>query len=156
ATKPAYLGTSYGATHVGGAGTALVLADGQQFAGVTLSIHKGGVITGTIRDELGQPMQGATAQVMQYRALTNGERRLAQMGASERTDDRGVYRIFGLSPGEYFVAASANYVAGNAHRTSAADVQFAMQAPTTTSARGATVPGGAPPAASAGFASSPT
>jgi len=33
-----------------------------------------------------------------------GERQLAVVGTGDQTDDRGQYRIYGLSPGEYFVS----------------------------------------------------
>lgn len=150
AGKPAYLGAIYGESRIGGAGTTISLADGQQLTGITLAIHKASVITGVIRDERGQPMPGATVSALQYRAAANGERRLfAPASGSTRTDDRGVYRIYSLAPGEYYVSATANYVASNAHPTSTADIQFAQQAlqrGLTRTGAGATAPPASGPA----------
>ena len=39
-------------------------------------------------------------------AMQNGERRLVSTGISGTTDDRGVYRIWGLAPGDYLVGAA--------------------------------------------------
>jgi len=130
ANKPAYLTTAYGAKRPGGVGTTISLTDGQQLTGLTLTVSKGGVVTGTIRDERGQPMSGVNVQVMQYRTMPAGERRLQSMGPplGPGTDDRGVYRLFGLAPGEYYVAASIRNMSSSAHQTTAADVQSAQRA----------------------------
>ena len=37
---------------------------------------------------------------------SKGYRRLEDVGAADQTDDTGAYRIFGLPPGDYYVAAS--------------------------------------------------
>jgi hypothetical protein len=59
------------------------------------------VITGRVVDEDGNPIIRASVEVLRRRTV-NGSRRFEPMG-SETTDDQGVYRIFGLPPGHYFV-----------------------------------------------------
>jgi protocatechuate 3,4-dioxygenase beta subunit len=138
ANKPAYLTATYGATRVDGPTPPIVLADGQQLTSVVLPIRKGAVVTGVIRDERGQAMPGASVQLLTSRNV-NGERRLTTVvrTAQIKTDDRGVYRVYGLPPGEYYVSAAANYVTGTARPTTTADVQFAQQpaAPATAGSR---------------------
>jgi hypothetical protein len=63
------------------------------------------VITGRIQDEENEPLARATVRVLRFQ-YQRGERRLVPAG-SDQTDDRGEYRVFGLPPGEYVVAAVA-------------------------------------------------
>jgi hypothetical protein len=63
------------------------------------------VIAGRVSDEAGEPLAGLRVRV--YRAkMVKGYRRLEDVGAADQTDDTGAYRIFGLPPGDYYVAAS--------------------------------------------------
>jgi hypothetical protein len=66
-------------------------------------------VSGRVLDELGEPVQGASMQLLrlQYR---DGARRLVSAGYTRTTDDRGVFRIFGVSPGQYILSASAGDV----------------------------------------------
>ncbi len=63
-------------------------------------------VTGNLWDEYGEPIQGAFVRVLQ---VTRVDDRLAALpvgGVSgQLSDDRGVYRVFGLRPGRYLVAA---------------------------------------------------
>jgi hypothetical protein len=106
AFKPAYLRASYGAARPERAGTPIVLADGDTKAGLTMTLARGGVITGVVRDARGQPVPGVAARVLKlgYDPVT-GEPRLGAASASSEvtTDDRGAYRAFGLPPGGYLV-----------------------------------------------------
>ncbi|HEX7330144.1 MAG TPA: carboxypeptidase-like regulatory domain-containing protein [Pyrinomonadaceae bacterium] len=73
---------------------------------VTLVLTKGGVITGTVTTQTGEPVVGvrvvarminmADSQVPQY---------LSPHMLERTTDDRGVYRIYGLATGTYVVWA---------------------------------------------------
>lgn len=103
ASRPGFLSATYGQRQPGRPGTQIQLADGQKFR-ADLQIPKGSVITGTVLDEHGEPAPQTSVRVMRV-VTTNGERTL-QGGNSATTDDRGVYRIFGLMPGEYVVCAT--------------------------------------------------
>ena len=68
-------------------------------------LSRGGVITGRVFDDTGEPLAGLRVRI--YRArMAKGYRRLEDVGAADYTDDTGAYRIFGLPPGDYYVAAS--------------------------------------------------
>jgi hypothetical protein len=67
---------------------------------VTVNMIKGGVITGRVTDAQGEPIVGLSVFASNIRSL-DGIRKGG--GSSRRTDDRGVYRIFGLAPGIYIV-----------------------------------------------------
>jgi hypothetical protein len=73
---------------------------------VTVRLVKGGVVTGTVVDLQGQPLAALNVRAVRVRELdgtTSPNRYL--FGGEDRTDDRGVYRIYGLRPGLYVVHA---------------------------------------------------
>jgi hypothetical protein len=75
-------------------------------ASLTLRLSRGAVITGTVTDVDGQPAQGIRVEVLAQRYVGGvGERRYVSSGGGTVTDDRGVYRIFGLPAGDYVVRA---------------------------------------------------
>jgi len=122
AHKRGYVSGAFGATRPGRPGTPLVLAAGQS-ASVTILLARAGVIAGTIRDERGQPIAGLRVFPI------DGRRPAAPRPApgvdsdsSVLTDDRGVYRLHGLAPGNYVVAATgADSESGDILRRSDAD-----------------------------------
>ena len=72
---------------------------------VTLRLIKGGVITGVVTDPSGEPVAAVTIRAFRIRDAEG--RKLSAAGISQlrMTDDRGYYRIYGLPPGSYIVAA---------------------------------------------------
>jgi len=106
-TKPAYLTAYYGTGEgVLPPGLPIAVDEGKPVSGLTLRLVPGGVITGTIVDEHGQPMSNARIQVLQPFG-SGTDRRLATLviQGAPFTDDRGVFRIYGLQAGKYAVAA---------------------------------------------------
>jgi len=109
ASSPGYLNASYGAPRAGRPGTAIAVTDGAQMASLILRLIKGAVITGTVRDANGQPASGVTVTTLRYTySETTGEIGLGTETTSSMTttDDRGVYRAWGLSPGNFLVMAA--------------------------------------------------
>src|SRR4029453_10469196 len=80
-------------------------AAGQKLDRLSLPIARGGVITGAVVDDVGDPAFGAQVRALRY-VLRTGVRTL-QVAGQGSTDDRGVYRIPALPPGEYLVVTSA-------------------------------------------------
>lgn len=76
---------------------------------VTLRMMKGGVITGTVTDSGGEPVVGVFIEAVRVR-YTDG-RAVRDGGTRGRswqprlTDDRGIYRLYGLPPGAYILCA---------------------------------------------------
>jgi uncharacterized protein (DUF2141 family) len=105
AIKAGFVTVSYGEKRPGRPGTAIPLNDAQRLTGLTLRMHRGAVITGTVVAPDGEPARGIAVSAMRY-FFMNGERRLGNAGTSSETDDRGAYRIYGLAAGEYVVAAT--------------------------------------------------
>lgn len=102
-TRTGHISGTYGQKQPGKPGTNIVLADGQQLKNLTFEIAKGGVISGSVLDEKNRPSIGTPVRVMRW-TIQSGERMLTTAGAGT-TDDRGMYRIYNLSPGEYVVSA---------------------------------------------------
>ena len=109
--KAGYVTAMYGQKRPNEPGTPIDLADGQIAEKLAFNLSRGGVISGVIVDDGGEPIAGTMVQVMRFQFM-GGQRRL--MGAnSDQTDDRGAFRIYGLAPGEYFVSATNRSMGGN-------------------------------------------
>jgi uncharacterized protein (DUF2141 family) len=104
ASRDAWVTTPYGAKRPMRPGTAVPVTSGEKTE-IVLRMPRGGVITGTVLDHSGQPASNAGVRAMRY-AISLGERRLQPYGSASTTDDRGVYRIYGLAAGDYIVGAS--------------------------------------------------
>ncbi len=109
AAKPPYVATVYGAKRPGATtGVPIAVAEGQQVAGLTLRLAPEAVITGTVFDEMGRPAASVPVRLLAIVTSTAGARSLEAVNlplTSAATDDRGTYRVFGLAPGSYVVAA---------------------------------------------------
>jgi len=100
ATKPGYVQTFYGSRKPGrGPGVPVAVKDGER-ATLTLTIAPGAVIAGTITDVRGLPASNVAVA-----AVGIGSRDAGLAPTRGVTDDRGMYRLFGLAPGDYVVSA---------------------------------------------------
>jgi hypothetical protein len=103
ATKVGYLDGAYGRLRPTGPTQTLDLAEGERDGDIKIRLFKTAAITGTVQDDQGEPVVGATLRAYR-RTLVSGRRVLSPSGATATTDDRGVYRLGSLMPGEYIVA----------------------------------------------------
>jgi len=72
-----------------------------------LHVQKGGVVAGRVLDANGEPF--ADARVIALRRVASGNaasRLVPAPGQGQQTNDIGEFRVAGLAPGEYFIAAS--------------------------------------------------
>lgn len=74
---------------------------------VTLTMTRGAVITGRVLTAAGEPVVGINVRAMRVRdhAGRSGGAEPGIFSSSMKTDDRGVYRIYGLVSGSYVVSA---------------------------------------------------
>src|SRR5215813_1710694 len=79
----------------------VVIAEGESVDDINFSLTKGGVITGRITDSEGQPLVeiGVTLQLQDNNV--QNVRMMRSLAEAVSTDDRGIYRIFGLPQGKY-------------------------------------------------------
>jgi len=108
ATKPGYAEGAYGRRKPGGSQGSLVLALGERAGDVVIPMWRNGSITGSVVDEAGEPLMGVQVRVFSRRYVA-GRPRLTQ-GPTVQTDDRGVYRVASLVPGEYLVGFVAREI----------------------------------------------
>ena len=103
ATKGGYIPAPYGARRPGRPGTPLTVSDGQT-SDIRIRLPRGAAIAGIIRTAKGQPAPGVGVEIVPVpRVATN--LRVNVVPQTAITDDRGAYRVYGLLPGDYLVAA---------------------------------------------------
>jgi protocatechuate 3,4-dioxygenase beta subunit len=90
----------------------IMLAEGAVAEGVDFTLSLGAVITGKITDSEGRPVIG---QRVSLKPVEKAEAAAPQAFAGAMfgdrmytTDDRGIYRVFGLRPGRYIVSAGGD------------------------------------------------
>lgn len=81
----------------------LIISKGETIEHLDFALTRGAAITGKVVDGEGRPVVEQEIQV--YLAANNGNNRVFAPGAQGQTDDRGIYRVYGLRPGSYKVAA---------------------------------------------------
>ena len=82
-------------------GLIVTLTRGETIDGLDFALIPGGVVTGRVIDAEGRPVVEGTVHCYQL----GGSGSLNGSGSSE-TDDRGVYRIYGLPAGDYLISVS--------------------------------------------------
>jgi len=91
-----------------GADVYVELHEGERITNTVTTLTKYGSISGRITDDLGDPVIGVTVRA--YRRQYEGGYPHFSYGTSVRTDDRGMYRIAFLEPGDYVVAVPATQI----------------------------------------------
>jgi hypothetical protein len=89
-------------------GKSLLLGEGEEVQNIDFSLERGGVITGKVTDPEGRP-------AIEERIMLSAESQNKTIDSQGiygsgrfQTDDRGVYRIYGVPPGRYRVSAGQN------------------------------------------------
>jgi hypothetical protein len=85
---------------------------------IALRLIKGGAITGMVTDASGDPVVKARVVAIRLRDAEGRLTRSAEVYQRAETDDRGVYRIYGLEAGSFLVAATSGGMYEDAHITS--------------------------------------
>jgi protocatechuate 3,4-dioxygenase beta subunit len=84
---------------------AMVVEANQRRTGIRVALARGGVITGRVVDADGAPVEGVPVHAL-IAEFHNSRELLRQVAARPRvTDDRGHFRLFGLEPADYYIAA---------------------------------------------------
>lgn len=112
-TKALHLTSRYGSDRSRPPSTQISLTDGRALTNLDLVLPTGSAITGTVMDEAGEPVAGVLIRALKPRGSAAVRFAAGAWGATpQRTDDRGRFRLFGLLPGTYFIAASTDGVVG--------------------------------------------
>ena len=81
---------------------ALLLRDGEIRTNVNIALSRTVAISGRVVDDYGDPVSGVSVRV----TSTEGSHAFIA-GGTRSTDDRGMFRLFGVTPGRYIVCAVA-------------------------------------------------
>lgn len=85
-------------------GQSVNVAEGEAITKVDFSLVRGAVVTGRVTDPEGNPIIGEAVNVVRKDAPEDPGAMNFMGSNRNRTDDRGIYRIYGLSPGSYKVS----------------------------------------------------
>ena len=110
AVKTGYLTLAYGQIRARESGRPVSLTEAMPLDKVDFALPRASVIVARITDQFGDPVRSVVVRPYIQRFM-NGRRRLSQAGggSSTITDDRGETRIFGLTPGDYYLAATPDF-----------------------------------------------
>ena len=138
ASKNGFVEAFHGSPRPGrGPGVPIAVADAAR-VNVTMRMLRGAVVTGTITDVRGNPMPGIAVHAVELRQG-------AATPSRAMTDDRGIYRIFGLPPGDYLVSAIPRLGPAGGRQAIAGEV-LSVSDPELQWARNATASGAMPTA----------
>jgi len=89
----------------------ITVAAGQSVENLTLTLRKGGAIAGRVLGAKGEPLANIGVVALSRMPRGRGPVRWIPVGMTNRgsTNDLGDFRLFGLAPGDYIIAASANH-----------------------------------------------
>jgi hypothetical protein len=101
ATSPGYVPAEYGQKRMKGAGLPLIVEPGRPISDIRLDMVQTGAISGRVTDAFGQPI--AIADVFALKSSYQEGQRILTQTLSAKTDERGEFRMFWLTPGTYYV-----------------------------------------------------
>jgi hypothetical protein len=128
AFKPGYVRTYYGSKTAGrGPGVAVAVLEGKTVPELRLKVPRGAVIGGTVRGVNGRPAANQMVQVISPNALKNLNLDAISESTTSTaiTDDRGIYRVYGLAPGSYIVSVSSAGMREEFRQVTTEQVQWA-------------------------------
>jgi hypothetical protein len=105
ATRNGFARSEYGQRTPNGRGVFLTIAAGQQLKDITLRLQPAGTITGRVTGHDGEPLTGFSVELLRATYDSTGAR-VFRPNLTARTDDRGEYRIFWITPGRYYVSVN--------------------------------------------------
>lgn len=93
--------------------TPVNIIDGEAVEGINFALVRGGVITGRVMDADGRPLVAKYVRLSVVDASGKIRGDYGYQGPGFETDDRGVYRIYGLPAGRYLVSLGVEKDAAN-------------------------------------------
>ena len=98
-----------------GPGQDVNVAEGEAITKIDFPLVRGGVVTGRITDAEGHPLIGERVSIVLKDSNTDAGPQMGMLGGTRnQTDDRGVYRVYGLGPGNYKVSVGQAASTGGA------------------------------------------
>src|SRR5258705_13042587 len=95
-------------------GQSVNVAEGEAVTKIDFVLVRGGVVTGRITDADGHPLIGERVNIALKDSSPDPNSQLMFDSTRNHTDDRGIYRVYGLGPGSYKVSVGQASAAGGA------------------------------------------
>jgi protocatechuate 3,4-dioxygenase beta subunit len=87
-------------------GKPVLVGEDENVEDINFALVRGGVITGKVTDADGRPVIQQQVNIFRVEVFEQqGQQRQIFSAGAGQTDDRGIYRVFGLMPGRYKVGA---------------------------------------------------
>jgi protocatechuate 3,4-dioxygenase beta subunit len=96
----------YGQRTVGSQGRPVTVSADQTTRDLVIQMTPAGYVSGRVRDLAGQPVVGVPVQIIKASYGPNGQRTYQSAG-NTRTNDRGEYRLYWVTPGRYYLNAGS-------------------------------------------------
>jgi hypothetical protein len=129
ASKGSYVSLDFGQRRPFERGRPVELANGQVLEQVDFTLPRGCVITGRVVDDLGDPVADVSVTAMRQQFL-EGRRKPVPFGRAASTNDAGIFRLYGLPPGDYFIGTLFSPGQGGAGPLGADNEEGFVYAPT--------------------------
>lgn len=101
-----YTRQEYGQHVFGGQGRVIALTAGQALREIAVHLVPAGNVSGVVRNPSGEPVAGFQVQLLRSSYGSTGQRTLQPVGA-DRTNDRGEFRVYWVTPGRYYLAVQS-------------------------------------------------
>jgi protocatechuate 3,4-dioxygenase beta subunit len=95
-------------------GESVNVTEGETITKIDFALVRGGVITGRITDAEGHPLIGEQVSIVPKDTSEDPSQNYMLGRTRRQTDDRGIYRIYGLGPGNYTVSVGQASTSGGA------------------------------------------
>jgi hypothetical protein len=105
AARNGYVRQEYGQRLLGGQGRILTLDAGQTIKEIAFQLLPAGNLSGVVKDPAGEPLAGCQVQLLKV-GYTQAGQRIFQAVGSDRTNDRGEYRVYWVTPGRYYLSVN--------------------------------------------------
>lgn len=89
-------------------GRSVIIGEGETIEKIDFALTRGGIITGRVTDADGKPVIEERVQISNTENQNRSRFGFYSNPFMNMTDDRGVYRIYGLPPGRYTVSAGVS------------------------------------------------
>jgi len=106
AERSGYVRQEYGQRDFNSAGTPVRLTAGQALKDLSIRLTPAGSIDGRITDSAGNPAVAIPVELLRKTYNENGQKILHVFG-STRTNDRGEFRFYWVTPGRYYLNAGS-------------------------------------------------
>ena len=105
ASKGSFVTMSAGQARPNDPGKPITLRNAEVLERLDFSLPRGGVITGRVVDEYGDPISNIQIGAMRSDTI-GGRKQLMPAGRMTSTNDLGEFRVYGIPPGQYVIQAT--------------------------------------------------